>query len=238
MGKVEQEKESRGVSESSLLGGAGLSALASGLLFLVADCLFHVYGLIEPQQDIVKLYTAIPNVAGYALYLLADVLLVVGLFGLYVSQWKEAGVLGVVGGLLALAGQTLTYGFEWNAVFILPALVEESDTRAAFSTALGETVHVGSILSYVAFAIGWFVFGIATFRAGVYRRVPIVLLLLGLVVLLLFEAVFPFAFRLPNAVSEVGLLLGATLFNVALIWLGYSLFATKRGESVSKPPRT
>ncbi len=135
------------------------------------------------------------------LFLLATVLVLFGLFGLYASQSEAAGVMGLVGFLLAFLGTALLAGLSWAQAFVVPFI-------ATRSPALLESEPLGSILSFLAFTAGWLVFGIATLRARVYPRAAAIVLIVG--------AVLPFvSFILPAS---------AFVFGIGVGWLGFALF--------------
>ncbi len=73
-------------------------------------------------------------------------------------------------------------------------------------------------MSFITFAVGWLLFGIATLLARVYPRIPTILLMIGAVI-----AVLPLPFT--------GIVLA-----IAVAWLGFALF-TGREASTEQPSR-
>ena len=147
------------------------------------------------------------------LYLLGTMLLLLGLVGLYASQSKAAGALGLVGFLVAYLGTALVSGALWFELFITPSLAAEAPELAEAELGL-----VGFILSFLLVIIGWVLFGVATLRARIYPRWAAVLLIVGAVV------------------SFVPIPLSGIVLSVAVAWLGFVLF-TGRGMSSEQPSR-
>lgn len=126
--------------------------------------------------------------------------------GLYVSQSEETGFLGLVGFLVSFIGLVLVAGVAWADVFILtylakitPTLIDEA------SIGLG-----GFILSYLLAGLGGVLLGIATLRGRVYPQPAALLFMVG------------------SALAVVGGILGLPLssivLDVAVAWLGYTLW--------------
>jgi hypothetical protein len=196
------------MSSSDLIRWGGLAALVGGVLLVVGDLLGLTLG-----GDFAEAAASGTFVVQQLLFLFGTVLVLFGLFGLYTSQSEAAGVLGLIGFLLAFLGTALLAGFSWTQAFVVPYIANESP-------ALLETEPLGSVLSFLAFAVGWLVFGIATLRAGVYPRVAAIVLIIG--------AVLPFiGFILPAS---------AFVFGIAVAWLGFVLF-TGTGTSTEQPSR-
>ena len=158
------------MSTSDLVRWSGLAAVAGGVLFVVAGLLAFTF-----PDDLVERAATGTFVVQQPLLLLATVLLLLGLFGLYASQSEAAGVLGVVGFLLAFFGTALLSGGFWSEVFVFSFIPPQSPD-------LIEAKPWGNLLSSLTFTAGWLVFGIATLRAGVYPRAAAIVLIVGAVV--------------------------------------------------------
>ena len=136
-----------------------------------------------------------------ALVLVSSMLLVLALVALHARQADESGRFGLAAGLVALVGTMLFSGVSWSQTFLDPAAAK---VVPAFLDDVPPTVLVvGFFGTLVLFGLGWMGYAIATLRAGVYPRLPVVVLLIGS-----FLASFPF---LP---------IGGTVIGIALIWLG------------------
>jgi multisubunit Na+/H+ antiporter MnhG subunit len=142
-------------------------------------------------------------------YILAATLLILGLVGLYLLQARPAGRLGLVAFLAALTGTLMLAGTDWSAAFFGPWLAEAAPDLLVAEPA--GTMATGIILTLVLFALGWFLFGLASLRAGVLPRGSALLLIVGAVLALVLAFL-----ELPFEV----VLLGA-----AAAWMGYALWS-------------
>ncbi len=200
------------MSSSDLVRWGGLAAILAGVLLVVADLLNLAIGFgDEPFSEgaTTGIY-ALQSVVN----LLAAVLLLIGLVGLYARQSEAAGLLGLAGFLVAFLGTALITGFLWAALFIVPALAVEVP---AFLDEAGGPPP-GFFLTLITFGVGWLLFGIATLLARVYPRIPTILLMIGAAI-----AVLPLPFT-------------GIVFAIAVAWLGFALF-TGREASTEQPSR-
>ncbi len=201
------------MSSSDLIRWAGLAAILAGVLLVVADLLNLAIGFDddEPFSE-----TATTGIYAFqsVVNLLAAVLLLIGLVGLYARQSEAAGLLGLAGFLVAFLGTALVTGLLWASLFIVPTLAVEVP---AFLDQV-EGPPPGFFLTFITFAVGWLLFGIATLQARVYPRIPTILLIIGAVI-----AVLPLPFT--------GIVLA-----IAVAWLGFALF-TGSEASTEQPSR-
>jgi hypothetical protein len=114
--------------------------------------------------------TSAEQIASVA-FLVAKILILVGLVGLYLYQVEAAGAFGRVAFLLALVGTALMVSSDWS--------------------------------------LGWFLFGLATFRARAFPRPVAALLIAG--VLLPFTGL-PWIF---------------VVWNIAIAWMGLLVLSDK-----------
>jgi hypothetical protein len=156
-----------------------------------------------------------------------------GITGIYLRQYRKAGLLGLVGYLVFAAGYLAIFAVELIAVFVLPQLV---DTQPAFvndavvaSGGGHPNGDIGSLqtlfdLAGAGYIVGGLLFGIALFRTGVLPRWAAALLAVSTVATAAL-AVLPASFDRPMAVPE----------GVALIGLGVSLWRNPRDVQASHP---
>ncbi len=106
------------ISSSLVRVGGGSAAIVGGVLILISAILgsLAIGGEGISEQASTGAYTFVT-----LLYLLAVVLVLGGLVGLYARQAEEAGLLGVVGFLVAFLGTALDVGAAWNQAFFTPA---------------------------------------------------------------------------------------------------------------------
>lgn len=202
------------MSSSKLIRLGGLSAVLAGALLVISELLYLVVGL----EATLSAETAASGsyIFQSVLFLLAAVLLLGGLVGLYASQSENLGTLGLAGFLVAFVGTALTVGAFWDSTFVPPALAQEAP--AMIETGPPPFVNFGITVTFVLLTLGWLLFGLAILRARVYPRVVAVLLMVG--------AVLAF---LPLPFSTIP-------FGVAVSWMGLNLLSDK-GAPVSQPAR-
>ena len=199
------------MSYRGLIRGSGFAAMVAGALLLIAELLellpaFDAYPFSE--LALTALFT-FQN----TLYLLGLILLSVGLVGLYTHQWPAAGSLGLACFLTALGGTVFFTGFFWANIFVAPALA----VGAPGLLDLGGRFP-GFFPSLVLYALGWLLFGVASFKARVHPRAPVIALIVG------------------AALDLLAAPLSGVVIDVAFIWLGFSLF-WERSSSKQRPGR-
>ena len=148
----------------------------------------------------------------YLLALVAMYALLLALTGLYLRQATAAGRLGLVGYLVAFMGTLLVAGDWWFESFVAPRIADLAPQ--VMDGAVTGSMAVGAAMTFGLFALGWTVFGIATFRANVYPRAAASLLGIG---------------------GVIGILALSTPYQVPLAaaigWIGYSLNRVDRADS-------
>lgn len=209
---------------SNLIRWAGLSAVVSGILFVVIQP-------IHPPETLSSVTTGTWAAVHYVSTAMC-LLNLLGIAGIYARQVKESGWLGLVGFLLLGLMWTLTAAFTFAEAFILPPLAAEApgfvEGFLGISSGSAGDVNLGALpavysLTGVLYLFGGVLFGVATLRVGILPRWAAVLLAFG--------TVLPLAFSpLPHAfVRMAALPVGA-----ALASLGYALWSERR-ESASDP---
>jgi hypothetical protein len=165
---------------------------------------------------------------------LMSVLALVGITGMYLSQIRRNGVLGLVGFLVFAAAYLLILCDVYVTTWVLPEIAQSdpgfvSDLiaigtgRGTVEGDVGAMQTVGQLRGF-AYLGGGLLFGIALFRANVLARWAAALLAVGGIVSVLL-ALMPDAFyrllAFPNAIAMIG--------------LGYSLWRTS-GTTVKNEP--
>ena len=156
---------------------------------------------------------------GNVIYLVGFCVLMLALVGAY--GWglhKAPGRLGVIAFVTAIVGTMLLGGDLWFETFVIswiandaPDLLNADDP----STLLA----IGAISSYLLFAVGWLLFGIANFRARVFPSAICVAIAIGGVI----------GFR--ALLSPTGIPLG-----LAVAWLGVWMMRTPNAASETSHP--
>ena len=157
----------------NLIRWGGLAALFGGALLLVSDLL----GLISTSGSFSETATTGPYAVESGLRLLGGMLVLLGLVGLYARQSEASGAPGLVGFLAAFAGTSLLLGAFWANTFVVPSLA--TGAPGFLDAGTTGTLWLGFTSSFALAALGWVLFGAATFRARVYPRAASVLLMIG-----------------------------------------------------------
>lgn len=202
--------ESRPRLQSNVVRWGGFAAVLGPLLVLVANS----YGLWVTRaygagaEGLVEAATTTPYVAFGGIRLLGGTLLVFGLVALYAYQLEAAGRLGLVGFVGAMIGTVLLTAVAWFQLFTVPVLAREVPAflEGVRAGEVGVLLGVGVQVPIFVQAVGWAIFGVATYRAGIFPRRASLVLVIG--ALLLFVPV--------QGIPVV--------FQLAVAWLGFLLF--------------
>ncbi|HZR44229.1 MAG TPA: hypothetical protein VFB12_29220 [Ktedonobacteraceae bacterium] len=212
--------------------------MSSGTLYRLSGCLLVLSGLLSligtfliPSGigEGVAFYTNALTVAGFLLGFLSVLLALLGLPGLYVRQANKAGVLGLVGVLMAFVGFAfldLSHSFVNFAIW--PALAEHAKTAPIIASAgdldvLMQSGPYGMIfpLAVIISILGSILFGVAIIRANILPRwVGVIFIVAALTPLL--------SFVLPG-------LLGVLTLDAPYVALACGGIALLTGTSESVP---
>ena len=201
------------MASSKLIRTGALAILVSGALTVIADLVRLLTDIdFENVSDAATrdawLFVVVP-------YLLATVLLLAGLIALHARQSEAAGIPGLVGFLIAFLGTALVLGLNWAEVFVLPSLAVEAPIFLRTEQVAG-ALNLWYTVTFLLFAVGLVLFGVAALWAGVYPRVAAIVFIVG--ALIEFASVFV-QFPLNNVVSGVG-----------AAWLGFALLSGRLRE--------
>ncbi|GAB3056178.1 hypothetical protein GCM10027053_16720 [Intrasporangium mesophilum] len=200
-----------------LTAAAGICAAAAGALFIGVQ-------VNHPHLDAASIQTTEMAVRDTLKVLLA-VLSLVGITGMYLSQVRRNGVLGLVGYLVLSAGYLMIMSTAFVAAFVMPTVAAISPSYAndviAATTGGSPVGDIGALatmakLQGAAYLLGGLVFGIALFRAHLLARWAAVLLAVSGVVSAALSVMPDAFYRLlafPNGIAMIGL--GVSLFRLA-----------------------
>jgi hypothetical protein len=213
------------ITTTTLTRGAGLAAVAGGLLFIVVQ-------IKHPHLD-----AAFTTTTEYAvretMKILMTVLSLIGITGMYLRQVKQTGVLGLIGYVVLGVGYLAIMSLQAVGLFVFPTLAASepgyvNDVLAvvASGTPVGDVGPIQTLIQGgFAYIVGGIIFGIALFRAGILARWAAVLLSVGAV-----------ATVATSQLPELTQRLFAIPVGVALIGLGYSLWREQRTPTVRPLP--
>jgi hypothetical protein len=203
------------MSDSPLSRLAGPLALAAGALIIVAQLLWLPF---DPD-DHVPTATDPVFQTGNVIYLVGFCVLMLALIAAYGWIADKAGRLGLVGVVVAIVGTMLLGGDLWFETFVVswiaddaPALLNADDP----STLLA----IGAVSSYLLFAVGWILFGIASFRARVFPSAICIAIVVG------------GAIGFMALLAPFGIPLG-----LAVAWLGLWMMRTATGRTSHPDPQ-
>jgi hypothetical protein len=142
-----------------------------------------------------------------------------GLSALYVQQRSAMGWFGFSGFVLSFLGNAMFVGTGMITAFIWPMLAVDAPTCVDIGGPIFSSPI--SILAFkftaIFLIVGYFVFGVATLRAGVFPRSATLVLAVGAIL-----GMLP-----PHPVGPSPwwvLVLGGVLYGGALVWLGVFLW--------------
>ena len=206
--------------------GGALTAIVGALLVLFGILPILMLPTAEPLLHWV-LDPDWPLLNGLALTM--TILSPLALIILYSKQVAESGRLGLISFLMAFIGSILFSSVQFDEALLWRIFAEEApallDTAGPmFTDASFSTVY---LIMGVLYILGFGLFGIATMRAGVFPRIPALMLIVG--VPLFASGVF-----LPQVLRTIG----AVLAGASFIWLGLNLSHQGRSELVEQIPKS
>ena len=209
------------ITANTLTRAAAVAAVAAGVLFIGVQ-------IGHPQLNATSITTTNVYIRDQLKMFMA-VFALIGITGMYLSQIRRNGVLGLIGYVLLAAGYLLIMCGVYTAAWVLPEIATANpgyvndviavDTgRGTVEGDIGALQTVIQLRGY-AYLVGGLLFGIALFRAHVLARWAAALLAVGGVVSVVLS-LMPDAFYRLLAVPN----------GVAMIGLGFSLWRTTRTE--------
>jgi hypothetical protein len=211
------------INHTSLIRAAGAAAATAGLIFIGVQ-------VGHPHLDATSI-TSTEVVVRNTLKILMTALALVGFTGMYLSQVRRNGLLGLIGYVVLGAGYLLIMGTTMFSAYALPTIADsdpgyvedvlDAGTGGSPAGDIGALAVVFQVQGF-AYLVGGLVFGIALFRARVLTRWATLLLAIGGVVsaaLVLMPDAFYRLLAYPNG--------------IAMIALGLSLWASTRRAPAS-----
>jgi hypothetical protein len=213
------------MSSATLIRWSGLAALVGNALLAVVSVAF----VFAFPEDVAQTVTSNTWLVLNVLILIAYLLCLVGLVGLYARQAEKAGILGLVAFLLTFLCIAPRFAWYWIETFVFPILAQAAprllDNPEPVPPALNVFGAVDQI-SVLLLLVGVLLFGVASLRARVLPRWAALLVLVGAVL----DLVMTFA--------GVDFPFGAAVAGPGLAWMGYAVWAHKEAPSASLAPVT
>jgi hypothetical protein len=208
--ETEDQEPAMTVTTTGLTKAAGAAAVAAGAIFIGVQ-------IGHPQLNVTSITTTNVFIRDCFKVLLCA-LAVAGITGMYLSQVRRNGILGLVGYLVLSAGYLSIMCTSFIATFVAPPLAGTNPGFVkdviALATSRGTvTGDVGALSTVwkvqgILYLAGGLLFGIALFRAHVLARWATVLLAVSgfaSVVLSLLPDAFYRLLAYPNAIAMIGL---------------------------------
>jgi hypothetical protein len=172
-------------------------AVIAGALTIVAQLMMLPF---DPKDHVATSTDPVFQLAG-GVYLAGFGALMLALVGAYGWGVHRAGRLGVIAFATALIGTMLLGGDLWFETFATPWLADEAP--AAFDTDPTTVLAIGAFASYVSFAVGWALFGVASLRSGAFPKTISVAIVVGGIIG--FQALLaPFGIPIGLAIASLG----------------------------------
>src|SRR5919202_951667 len=208
--ETEDQEPAMTVTTTSLTRAAGVAAAAAGAVFIGVQ-------IGHPQLNLTTITTTDVFVRD-CFKVLMCALAVAGISGMYLSQVRRNGVLGLVGWLLFSAGYLCIMCTTFVSTVVVPTLagtnpgfvkdyIALATSRGTVSGDVGVLPTVFQVQG-ILYLAGGLIFGIALFRAHVLARWACVLLAVSgvaSVVLSLMPDAFYRLLAFPNAIAMIGL---------------------------------
>jgi len=214
------------MSTRTLYRWSGGTLIVSSFLLIVEDILSTVMcpgHNCTPQQTM-----SLPWLLVTLMFLIASLLFVIGVPGMYLRQAGRAGVLGFVGFILVFFAILLGgAAFATLQVIVLPYLAQVAPKLTGGNGPAA--LFLFFIVTGLMLSIGTILLGIATMRARVFPRWAGILLLVSGIAFLL--TIPP----LPSPLGDLLEVAAFSVFSVAFLWCGYTLMAGERGTVETAP---
>jgi hypothetical protein len=204
------------ITPTILTRAAGAAAVVAGLIFIGVQ-------INHPHLDANSITTT-EVVLRNSLKVLMAALALAGITGMYLSQIRRNGLLGLIGYLVLGAGYLTIMCTTFVAAYVLPSIagtnpgyVNDVASVATGGKAIGDigALQIAERVQGIGYLAGGLVFGIALYRARVLSRWASALLAVGGVVTVALSVMPDAFYRLlafPNGIAMIG--------------LGYSLWRT------------
>ena len=175
---------------------AAVASILAAALMLVNQISQLAFALTMSESMAIATHSLRNGLALVAMYAL-----LIALTGLYAVQASAAGRLGLVGYLVAALGTLLVAGDWWYEAFVAPLIA--AGAPDLLKTAPSGSILIGAAATFGSFALGWVLFGIASYRARVFPRGAALLMVFGGVAGILALSA-PFQIPLALAVAWMG----------------------------------
>lgn len=196
------------MSSSTLIRWSGLSLLGGGLL-LALFFLFHPSGGDPPTAR-----EASGSLYGFehTLGVVALLLTLLGLLGIYIRLAEKQPWLALLGVLLAFLGSALLLCTVFSDAYLMPSVAAQAPRLLGPDGSLSSGLRIAFIFASVFDGLGFLLLGIAILLLGGRSRWAGDVLIIGAVLL-----------ALP--IAWVVTVIGAVVLGLGQIWVGYAIWS-------------
>jgi hypothetical protein len=161
------------MSFSKLIDLSGFAGIVGGSLIIVLTLIFYIGHLILPDPS------RYIDVWGLPLLLIAYILILMALVGVYTSGASKVGTLGFIGFLMIFIGQIFIIGLIHFGYFAILDKVNQASTILSINH---PSLYKESMIAIVLLTIlGYILFGVALLRSSIFPRPGVLFLIIGAV---------------------------------------------------------
>lgn len=161
------------MSSSRLIRLSGLAGVLGGAIIIVMTLIIFIghLTLTNPSRYI--------DVWGLPLYLIAYILILLALLGIYTRHASEVGKLGFLGFLMVFVGQIFIIGLINFGYFAILDKVSQASSLLTINHP--SLFKESAIVMFFLTILGYILFSVSLFRSRVVPRIGSVLLIIGAV---------------------------------------------------------
>jgi hypothetical protein len=179
---------------------AGPLAVVAGILITLAQLVMLPY---DPK-DHIRTSQSLGFQVGGAIFMAGFVALLLAAIGAHERQNHKSGRLSTVSAFAVVTGTMMLGGDLWFETFAMPWIADSPTAGVVFDSDPTVMLGLGALSSYLLFAIGWALFGIASLRTRVLpRTISVAIVITGIIG---FQSLLsPFAIPLALSVTAMGI---------------------------------
>lgn len=179
---------------------AGRLAVIAGILITLAQLVMLRY---DPK-DHIRTSQSVGFQIGGAIFMAGFVALLLAAIGAHERQNHKPGRLATVSAFAVVIGTMMLAGDLWFETFAIPWIADSPTADRVFDSDPTVMLGLGALSSYLLFAVGWALFGIASLRTRVLpRTISVAIIITGIIG---FQSLLsPFAIPLALSVTAMGI---------------------------------
>ncbi len=184
----------------------------SGPISMLSALLYAVGAMLHPVGENLTAVSHPNWVPSHLLYWASVNLLFFGLVDLFARQAKATGWLGLLGFVLAFIGTAVVGSIMLYVSTVLPLVASEA--QGIFEKAAETPIFLLPVF-ILGFGLGWILLGVAIMRVGLLPRWSGLLLIIGVTLFIISEAI-----PLETMLAHLLVTIRDILFAFGLLWIG------------------